>query len=164
MFHFAAGRKTFSLKTAHATPLDKEEEAIGLDDRDGDELIDPQQKFGVTSGQKGKDTKRNGPDNPGDPAVRKAHELNEDIAKAKRVAAFFRISLKPFLVSNVLVLIVEPEGVVNPCACENIMWYPGSGIVERKKLEYMDAHPNIHAYSGLCASSDTAPIFEGTID
>jgi hypothetical protein len=51
--------------------------------------------------------------------------------------------------------LVEPEGVANPYVYENMMWYPGSGIVERKKLECMNAHPNIRAYSRLCASSDT---------
>ena len=67
------------------------------------------------------------------------------------------------LASNVLVLIVEPEGVTNQYTYKNMMWYPGSKIVE-KKLEYMDAHPNIHEYSGLCASSNTNSISEGTID
>jgi hypothetical protein len=76
------------------------------------------------------------------------------------------MSLKPFLpvlVSNISVLIVEPEGIANPYAYENMMWYPGSGIVERKKLEYMDTHPNIRAHSQLCAS-DTDSISEGTFD
>jgi hypothetical protein len=45
-----------------------------------------------------------------------------------------------------------------------MMWYPGSRIVEKKKLEYMDAHPNIRAHSELCASSDSDIISEGAID
>jgi hypothetical protein len=170
MFHSATGRKAFRLKTANAAPLDEGEEVMRPDNRDGNEPVDLQQKSGVTGGQKGKGKKRKRPGSPGfkDPAAGEAHELDEDIAKAKRVAPFFRMSLKPFLssqyLSNVFVLIVEPEGVANPYAYENMMWYPGYGIVERKKLEYMDAHPNIRACSELCASSDTDSISEGTID
>jgi hypothetical protein len=57
MFHSAAGRKAFSLQTANAAPLDEEEEAIGTDDGDEDEPVDPQ-RTGVTGGQKGKGEKR----------------------------------------------------------------------------------------------------------
>ena len=68
------------------------------------------------------------------------------------------------LVSNISDLIVEPGRIANPYAYDNMMWYPGSGIVERKKLEYMDAHPNIRAHSELCTSSDMDSISEGTFD
>jgi hypothetical protein len=80
MSHSATGQKAFSLKTAMGS----------------DEPFDPLQKSGITSG---KGTKRKSPDTPGDPAAREAHELDEDIAKAKRVAPFFRMSLKLFLPS-----------------------------------------------------------------
>jgi len=158
-----AGRKAINLKTSSAAPLN-EEQVMGPDDGGGGEPVDSQRKPGVTA-----TNKRKRPDNPGfeDPAAREAHELNEDIAKAKRVAPFFRMSLElsfTVLVSNVFVLIVEPDGVANPYAYQNMMWYPGSGIAERKKLEYMDAHPNIRAYSELCVSSDTDSISEGTMD
>jgi hypothetical protein len=167
MSHPAAGRKAINLITSNAARLD-EEQVMGPDDGGGGEPVDSQRKPGVTGKQK-TTRKRKRPDNPGfkDPATREAHELDEDIAKAKRVAPFFRMSLKPdftVLVSNVFVLIVEPEGVANPYAYQNMMWYPGSGIVEKKKLEYMDAHPNIRAYSEQCASSDTDSISEGTMD
>jgi hypothetical protein len=93
-----ADRRAFNLKTA---PLDEEEDAMGSDNGDGDEPIDPQQKPGATSRQKGKNTKRKRPDSPEfkDPAAREAHELDKDIALAKRVAPFFRMPLKPFLPS-----------------------------------------------------------------
>jgi hypothetical protein len=93
-----AGRKAFSLKTANAAPLNDDEEVTRLDDGDGDEPINPQQQSGVIRGQNGKGTKRKRPDRPGfkDPAAGEAHELDEDIAKAKRVAPFFRMSLNPF--------------------------------------------------------------------
>jgi hypothetical protein len=96
--HSAADRKAFSLKTANAAPLD-EEEAIWLDDGDGDEPVDLERKSGITGGQKRQGQKRKRPDSPvfKDPAAREAHELNKDIAMAKRVAPFFRMSLKPFL-------------------------------------------------------------------
>ena len=31
-------------------------------------------------------------------------------------------------------------------------WYPGQSIVERRKREYMDTHPNIRARSVACPS------------
>jgi hypothetical protein len=98
MSHCTAGRKAFNLKNAHTAPL-HEDEAMGSDDGDGDETIDPRQTSGVTSGQRGKSTKRKRRDSPGDPAAREAHELDQDIAMAKRVAPFIRISLTPFLPS-----------------------------------------------------------------
>jgi hypothetical protein len=33
-----------------------------------------------------------------------------------------------------------------------MMWYPGKSIMERRKREYMDAHPNIRARSVACPS------------
>src|ERR1700676_667653 len=101
MSQSSADWKAFSLKTANAAPLDEEEEVMGSDNGDGDELIDPQQKSGTARGQKGKGTKRKRPDSPGfkDPAAREAHALDEDIAKAKRVAPFLHMPLKLFLPS-----------------------------------------------------------------
>ena len=98
MSQSSADRKAFSLKTANAAPLDEGEEVMGLDDGDGDEPIDLQQKSGAAKGRKGKGTKRKRPDSSGfkDPAAREAHALDEDIAKAKRVAPFFHMPLKPF--------------------------------------------------------------------
>ena len=129
---------------------------------DGDEPVDSQRQLGVTGKHKAISKRKS----PGfkDPAARKAHE---DIAKAKRVAPFFRMSLQPnftVLVSSIFILIVGPERVANPYTYQNMMWYPGFGIVEGKKLEYMDAHPNICAYSELRASSDTDSISEGAMD
>ena len=160
-------RKVFNLQTAIAGPLDEEE--MGSNDGDGNEPVDPQPKSGVGEAQKGGARKRKRPDSPGfkDPAAREAYELDKDTAMAKRVAPFFRMFLTPVftvLLSDIYVLIVEPEGVANPYTYENMVWYPGSGIVERKKLEYIDAHPNIRAHGEFCASSETDSISEGTID
>ena len=101
MSQSSADWKAFSLKTANAAPLDEEEEVMGLDNGDGDKPINPQQKSGTARGRKGKGTKRKRPDSPGfkDPVAREAHTLDEDIAKAKRVAPFFCMPLKPFLPS-----------------------------------------------------------------
>jgi hypothetical protein len=119
--HSAAGQKAFSLKTANAAP----EEATRLDDGDGDEPVDPQRKPGVTGREK-VTGKRKRPDNPGfkDPV---AHELDEDIAKAKSCTILLYVPKAVFtvLLSNVVVLIVEPGGIANPYAYENMMWYPG---------------------------------------
>ena len=95
MDHPTADQKAFNLKTTNAAPLD-EEEAMGPDDGD-EEPVDQQRKSGVAEKRTVKKRKR--PDSPGfkDPAAREAHELEEDIAKAKRVAPFFRMSLKSFL-------------------------------------------------------------------
>jgi hypothetical protein len=94
MGHSTANRKAFNLKTANAAPL---EEVMGPDDGDGDEPVDPQPSG--AGGQKRSGKKRKRPYSPGfkDPAACEAHELDKDIAKAKRVAPFFRMSLQPFL-------------------------------------------------------------------
>ena len=44
-------------------------------------------------------------------------------------------------------------------------WYPGQSIVERRKREYMDTHPNIRARSVACrsVSSDNSDV-EGEDD
>jgi hypothetical protein len=43
-----------------------------------------------------------------------------------------------------------------------MMWYPGQSIMERRKREYMDTHPNIRAWNVACPSlsSDNSD-FEG---
>jgi len=98
MDHSIADRKASELKTANAAPLDEEEVT---DDGNGDQPVNPQRKSAVAGGQKRRGKKRKRPDSPGfnDPAAHKAHELDEDIAQAKRVAPFFRMSLKLFLSS-----------------------------------------------------------------
>jgi hypothetical protein len=37
---------------------------------------------------------------------------------------------------------------------ENIPWYPGRAIVERRKQAYLDAHPQIRAHSGQLLPDD----------
>ncbi|KAF5378095.1 hypothetical protein D9615_007609 [Tricholomella constricta] len=36
---------------------------------------------------------------------------------------------------------------------ENVVWYPGMGVVERRKQAYLDRHPNIRAHSELLQSN-----------
>ena len=55
--------------------------------------------------------------------------------------------------------IVKDTVVASAYAYENINWYPGWEVVERKKKEYMDAHPNIQAHSEACVSPDTDQVF-----
>jgi hypothetical protein len=99
-----AARKTFSRKTAPGKravgPDDGNADDGDADDGDGDEPMDPQPKSGVT-GQATKGIKRKRPDSPGVPGVHDAHELDKDIAKAKLVAPFFRMSLKPSYHRNI---------------------------------------------------------------
>src|SRR5260370_32359787 len=95
----ARDRKAFNLKAA--TPLDEEEE-MGLDSGDGESGATRGKKRKGTKGKstKGKSTKRKRPDGP---AARDARELDKDITTAKKVAPFFRMSLKPFLPSYYLI-------------------------------------------------------------
>ena len=37
---------------------------------------------------------------------------------------------------------------------ENITWYPGRAIVDRRTQAYFDAHPQIRAHSGQLLSDD----------
>ncbi|KAM6492425.1 hypothetical protein JOM56_012149 [Amanita muscaria] len=128
-----ADRKAFNLETGGADAVAEEV--------DGGGPSNPQQQSGNIRG-KGKGTKRrrsgraSGSKAPADP---EALELFEDMAKAAKAAPFF----------------LEPDGIANPYTYEQMVWYPGYKSVQRRKLEYMNAHPNIRATSGLCASPDT---------
>ncbi|KIL63517.1 hypothetical protein M378DRAFT_25012 [Amanita muscaria Koide BX008] len=79
-----------------------------------------------------------GPSNPASgskaPAGPEALELAEDMAKAAKAAPFF----------------LEPDGIANPYTYEQMVWYPGYKSVQRRKLEYMNAHPNIRATRTMC--------------
>jgi len=67
--------------------------------------------------------------------VNEAQELEEDLRLAGRVAPFF---------------FEEPD--VRRDRYHTMMWYPGMSIMERRKREYMDTHPNIRARSVACPS------------
>lgn len=131
-----ADRKAFNLETGGADAVAKE-----VDGGDGGGPSNPQQQSGNIRG-KGKGTKRrrSGRSNQSKAAADpEALELAEDMAKAAKAAPFF----------------LEPDGIANPYTYEQMMWYPGYKSVQRRKLEYMNAHPNIRATSGLCASPGT---------
>ncbi|KAF8347908.1 hypothetical protein F5887DRAFT_1280974 [Amanita rubescens] len=67
--------------------------------------------------------------------VSEDRELEEDLRLAERAAPFF---------------FEEPD--VRRDRYHTMMWYPGKSIMERRKREYMDTHPNIHARSTACPS------------
>jgi hypothetical protein len=46
----------------------------------------------------------------------------------------------------------------------SMMWYPGLDIMERRKREYMDTHPNIRAHSEACPSASGDSSSEGPED
>ncbi|EDR03264.1 uncharacterized protein LACBIDRAFT_307506 [Laccaria bicolor S238N-H82] len=67
-----------------------------------------------------------------------ARELEEDMKKASRTLPFF----------------VDPNVKVPADYYEEITWYPGSAIVERRKQAYLDAHPQIRAHSDQLLPAD----------
>ncbi|KAF8710133.1 hypothetical protein AX14_013428 [Amanita brunnescens Koide BX004] len=67
--------------------------------------------------------------------VDEAQEFDEDLRLAEKVAPFF---------------FEEPD--LRRDRYHTMMWYPGKSIMERRKREYMDAHPNIRARSVTCPS------------
>ncbi|KAK2467350.1 hypothetical protein APHAL10511_000585 [Amanita phalloides] len=67
--------------------------------------------------------------------VDEAQELEEDLRLADKVAPFF---------------FEEPD--LRRDRYHTMMWYPGKSIMERRKREYMDTHPNIRARSVACPS------------
>ncbi|KAF8333266.1 hypothetical protein F5887DRAFT_1260808 [Amanita rubescens] len=67
--------------------------------------------------------------------VDEAQELEEDLRLAEKFAPFF---------------FEEPD--LRRDRYHTMMWYPGKSIMERRKREYMDTHPNIRARSVACPS------------
>jgi hypothetical protein len=51
-------------------------------------------------------------------------------------------------------IIMDPNGKADARHYENIVWYPGRAIVERRKQAYLDAHPQIRAHSGQLLPDD----------
>lgn len=53
------------------------------------------------------------------------------------------------------ILLIVEEGEPNPHDIQyhEMMWYPGWGIVQRRKREYMEAHPSIRARSEACPTA-----------
>ncbi|KAF8813406.1 hypothetical protein BYT27DRAFT_7180892 [Phlegmacium glaucopus] len=70
-----------------------------------------------------------------DSQVNEVQELQEDLRLAERIAPFF---------------FEEPD--LRRDRYHTMMWYPGKSIVERRKREYMDTHPNIRSRSMACPS------------
>ena len=81
--------------------------------------------------------------------VDEAQEFDEDLRLAEKAAPFFC----KFVVSCMLHFIFEAEEPdMRRDWYHTMMWYPGKSIMERRKREYMDAHPNIRARSVACPS------------
>lgn len=49
---------------------------------------------------------------------------------------------------------MDPNGQADPWHYETIPWYPGLEIVERRKQEYIHAHPQIRAHSDQVLPDD----------
>jgi len=87
------------------------------------------------SNRKKRKIKDAGPLDVNDFQVNEAQELKEDLRLAERIAPFF---------------FEEPD--VRRGRYHTMTWYPGKNIMERRKREYMDTHPNIRARSVACPS------------
>ena len=61
-----------------------------------------------------------------------------------------QIRVHSFLTS----IIVDPNIKASARHYENIPWYPGKAIVERRKQAYFDAHPQIRALGGQLLPDD----------
>ena len=55
--------------------------------------------------------------------------------------------MNPILVDSA----IEPT----PYNYENIVWYPGIDVVERRKQAYLDSHPSIRAHSDALLQSSS---------
>ena len=51
-------------------------------------------------------------------------------------------------------IVVDPNVKASASHYENIVWYPGKAIVERRKQAYFDAHPEIRAHSDQLLPAD----------
>ena len=51
-------------------------------------------------------------------------------------------------------IVVDPTVKASARHYEEITWYPGSAIVDRRKQAYLDAHPQIRAHSGQLLPDD----------
>ena len=65
-----------------------------------------------------------------------------------------QISVDKPLFDISIILIVDPNVKASARHYENITWYPGKAIVERRKQAYFDAHPQIRAHSGQLLPDD----------
>jgi hypothetical protein len=116
-----------------------------------DVQFNPAQGSVGTSRKKGK-VEDTAPLDVNDFKVNEAQELEEDLKLAKRVAPFFcKFVVSPMLPQLIFIFEVEDPDVRN-YQYHEMMWYPGVSIMERRKREYMDAHPNIRARSTACPS------------
>ena len=48
-----------------------------------------------------------------------------------------------------VITLILVDASIEPTAYEyeNFVWYPGMGVVERRKQAYLDSHPNIRAHN-----------------
>jgi len=94
-----------------------------------------------------------GPLDPSDFPVDEAQELKEDLRLAERIAPFFCKFVVPSMLRQLTLPFFEVEEPdVRRGRYHTMMWYPGKNVMERRKCDYMDTHPNIHARSVACPS------------
>jgi hypothetical protein len=86
-----------------------------------------------------------------------AHEIEEDLRKAARDHPF--LGMCEVIVCKSMLMTPNPvDSTIEPTAhnYDQILWYPGMQLVERRKHAYLDSHPNIRAHSNLGMQSNSA--------
>ena len=53
-----------------------------------------------------------------------------------------------------MLTLVDPDQKANPSMYERIHWYPGRAAMERKKLAYLNEHPQIRSHSDQLLPDD----------
>ena len=95
------------------------------------------------------------PDNSRSSLEDDAHEIEEDLKIASRHYPFLGMCEldSPGIVLTTLNLV---NSEIEPTASdyENILWYPGIEVVQRRKQAYLDSHPNITAHRGIHEGKD----------
>ena len=66
----------------------------------------------------------------------------------------YRMSQDIFLTEIVVDSTIEPTFNYY----DTLPWYPGKGVVDRRKQAYLDSHPNIRAHSDALQSYDGASV------
>jgi hypothetical protein len=86
---------------------------------------------------------------PGTPSSldRDAQEIEKDLAIAASTLPFFGGCIVYENESVLTSISVDPTLQANAYHYNEINWYPGRGVVERRKRAYLDQHSNIRAHS-----------------
>jgi hypothetical protein len=71
------------------------------------------------------------------------------ILGAQLAITLFSVCEVAFSYECVIITLIPVDSSIEPTAYEyeNIVWYPGMEVVERRKQAYLDSHPHIRAHN-----------------